>query len=81
MKKIFLLSLLLLMPFMLSGCVSSEYASNLEYKIEELEEEITDLKSENEELKEKLEDIQAVAVLRDEDYNDLLDEIEQKSLY
>lgn len=81
MKKLFLLFLLLILPFFLSGCVSSEYASELESKIEELEEINADLEAENEELKEKLDDIQSVAISRDENYSDILDDIEQKSLY
>ncbi len=81
MKKLFLLFLLLILPFFLSGCVSSEYANELESKIEELEETNADLETENKELKEKLDDIQSVAISRDENYSDILDDIEQKSLY
>lgn len=81
MKKLFLLFLLLILPLFLSGCVSSEYANELESKIEELEETNADLETENKELKEKLDDIQSVAISRDENYSDILDDIEQKSLY
>lgn len=81
MKKLFLLFLLLILPFFLSGCVSSEYANELESKIEELEETNADLETENKELKEKLDDIQSVAISRGENYSDILDDIEQKSLY
>lgn len=81
MKKLFLLFLLLILPFFLSGCVSSEYANELESKIEELEETNANLETENKELKEKLDDIQSVAISRDENYSDILDDIEQKSLY
>lgn len=81
MKKLFLLFLLLILPFFLSGCVSSEYTNELESKIEELEETNADLETENKELKEKLDDIQSVAISRDENYSDILDDIEQKSLY
>ncbi len=74
-KKIFFIIFILFASTFFTGCTSSEYVSELEYKIDSLE-------SENANLKEKLDYIHSLVIFRHHyDYDELLDEIENNCLH
>lgn len=83
MKK--LLVLVLMLPFITSGCTGSNnyyggYSSDDTY-YNELEEKCNELETENQELRDRLDEINTLATDRYDNYGNILDEIEYESDY
>lgn len=81
-KEVFISLLILISVFVFFGS-SSSYEDEVYYEDPtiELEEQIDALKEENSDLKDKLDSIHDNAYYRDYNYNDILDDIEEESLY
>lgn len=82
-KKVSISLLLLISVFVLCGCSLANFDKEVYYEDPtiELEEQIDALKKENSDLKDKLDSIHDNAYYRDYNYNDILDDIEEESLY
>lgn len=82
-KEVSISLLLLISVFVFLGCSSTEHDEEVYYEdpTVELEEQIKALEEENSNLKNKLDSIYDKAYYRDYNYNDILDDIEEESLY